>query len=1087
MEFLHSRIQQLSSARRFRLLIMLLIGLGGTIRLSAAESLSATPAANPWQDDATLRDVTFVGNTGFAVGDHGSVWKTTDGGLNWQFVSVPAELQDVHWQSVCFLTNSIGWIAGGRHQPYQRVSEGVICHTVDGGLTWQRLDLPHLPAVKVLRFFDLEEGSLLCEPTARYPSGVLKTTDGGTNWQSLQAKKSSRWRTAAFVNPEHGVLAGDLGEHAVTARGQVVPPPYPPSGLQSWLGLAIQPGRTSWAVGDGAVLLSSEDAGITWELPEHLPPAELAEFSRFQSVAAQGDHVWIAGAPGSVIWHSPDRGTSWQPQSTGITTPLCKLSFRTPLQGCAVGTLGCILITDDGGQTWQVRRGAARRAAVLNLHAHPQRISLPLLVRTGSEEGNRCVVSVLSRQDIGPDGFQHRDAESQLRAMVLAAGGNDSQINWRLPLAVPGIARQRQRLLDDWSLLTDRRLPEVMLNDLVAQLRIWRPSVVVLDAAPADDAATQLLKQAVEVAVLQAADPEAYPLQQRLCHLPVCQVEKIVVRQTPGSSGTFRIDPADLLPRRGMVVGDAVRLAAAVSPLAVDHPESRHEFQVVWSHRPGPEATGSLLGGLAVPIDQTARRNLPPLREYDIDRLAAQSRHRRTLAAVVERVSTQPGGSGNLIAQLDGLLAPLPPGEAAHQLWQLARQYQAAGEWALAEETLANLIDRYPQEAVTVEAMKWLVMYWTSLELNWQRLRALGGSSQQTIEKNSQQLQADLQRAVDTILKAETETGRKLQLQQLDLENSASSGILRASGQRVQLTAVDLQRAQQMSRWLEVAGLLSERLQQQAPRLEQDAEFQFSLAALHRRRQKHRAADAILDRYLQTLSDDPWQIAARGEAYLLRPGTLSPKPVNTARRIDQPPVLDGLLSDPCWQQAAEIELVADPENGEFVGSRRTAARKGTVSGPRTVVMFCYDDEYLYIAATLPWEAGLERGAVQYAGRPRDADVRQFDRLQFSFDIDRDYATTYDFVVDQRGWTREACWGDARYNPEWFVAVEHDATVWRLETAILLADLVPPGGLMGQTWSVGITRILPGLGTQSWTAAGGETPLPPKFGLLQFGR
>src|SRR3954462_10270421 len=62
------------------------------VALADDPKLLALPTASsagvsPMQDDAGLRDVEFVGTQiGWAVDDRGVIWKTDDGGQNWQLV-----------------------------------------------------------------------------------------------------------------------------------------------------------------------------------------------------------------------------------------------------------------------------------------------------------------------------------------------------------------------------------------------------------------------------------------------------------------------------------------------------------------------------------------------------------------------------------------------------------------------------------------------------------------------------------------------------------------------------------------------------------------------------------------------------------------------------------------------------------------------------------------------------------------------------------------------------------------------------------------------------------------------------------------
>jgi hypothetical protein len=108
-----------------------------------------------------------------------------------------------------------------------------------------------------------------------------------------------------------------------------------------------------------------------------------------------------------------------------------------------------------------------------------------------------------------------------------------------------------------------------------------------------------------------------------------------------------------------------------------------------------------------------------------------------------------------------------------------------------------------------------------------------------------------------------------------------------------------------------------------------------------------------------------------------------------------------------------------------------------------------------------------------------------DRVHFLIDLDRDWATYYRLSIDHRGWTSEACWQDATWNPNWFVASHSDETAWTAEAAIPLAELTGESIQGRPIWALGIQRIVPGVGFQSWTTPAAATPVPEGFGYLIF--
>ncbi|HEV3190662.1 MAG TPA: YCF48-related protein, partial [Polyangiaceae bacterium] len=325
-----------------------------------------TPAVHDsWRDDANLHDVCFVGSRdGWSVGDHGAVWRTEDGGRTWKLLPCPV---DCALRSVCFVTDRIGWVAGGSTTAFTRVGMGVILATRDGGKTWTSLARGSrpLPQLHYVRFFSPSTGVIVGESTSDFPSGVMATSDGGKTWQSVDGGQHDGWRSADFLAPGVGVVAGLEGGSARVDGGRVIDLRAGRFGLRGLYGLKLGRDDSGWMVGDGALILRTHNRGVVWEAPPTLLPKGAGEIFNFHAVAVRGARLWIAGSPGSIVWHSPDGGRSWKAQPTGQTAPLERLVFSTDESGCAVGAFGCILRTEDGGQTWEPVRAAKRRAAML--------------------------------------------------------------------------------------------------------------------------------------------------------------------------------------------------------------------------------------------------------------------------------------------------------------------------------------------------------------------------------------------------------------------------------------------------------------------------------------------------------------------------------------------------------------------------------------------------------------------------------------------------------------------------------------------------------------------------------------------------
>jgi hypothetical protein len=148
------------------------------------------------------------------------------------------------------------------------------------------------------------------------------------------------------------------------------------------------------------------------------------------------------------------------------------------------------------------------------------------------------------------------------------------------------------------------------------------------------------------------------------------------------------------------------------------------------------------------------------------------------------------------------------------------------------------------------------------------------------------------------------------------------------------------------------------------------------------------------------------------------------------------------------------------------------------------VLLTRDREYLYVAARCPKVTGV-RYAAANSPRQRDADLSQQDRIELLVDIDRDYVSCCRLTVDHRGWGSESCLDSAAWNPQWFIAAASDDVSWSFEAAIPWEELVDDPPEPQDCWALGVRRIVPGAGLQSWVWPAGGAPSPDDFGLLQF--
>jgi hypothetical protein len=160
-----------------------------------------------------------------------------------------------------------------------------------------------------------------------------------------------------------------------------------------------------------------------------------------------------------------------------------------------------------------------------------------------------------------------------------------------------------------------------------------------------------------------------------------------------------------------------------------------------------------------------------------------------------------------------------------------------------------------------------------------------------------------------------------------------------------------------------------------------------------------------------------------------------------------PPVLDGVLDEPLWREAAVL--------GDFVQQQ---PREGAAPLQSTEVRLARDADFLYVAARL---FDTEPAAVRRHLTRRDTDT-QADWFEVAVDGYHDRRSAQGFRVNASGVQRDVLYfddvqQDARWDAVWRSAVAHDAGGWTVELAIPLSQLrFTPGAAR---WGLQLTRFL----------------------------
>ncbi len=981
--------------------------------LSPADAVSGSVADRPEHDDANLHAVARVGTRlAWVVGDRGLAWSSQDSGRTWEPVRLPGHIA---CRSVCFLSDRVGWIAGNDERPGH--GHGVVLATRDGGGTWKSIASP-LIRISHLRFFDLDHGILVGDGGEECPCGVVITNDGGSSWQAVAGHRSHDWRAAAFSSLGNGVVAGGGLRQGQLADGVLLENDPSPHGRRAWWGAALagdvaeRPHGTGWLVGDAATVLTRPPGTTSWQTPETPLPVGLNDAMTFRCVAAVGQEAWIAGSPGSVIWHTPDGGRRWERQTTGQSLPLYAISMNPTGVGLAVGALGVIIRTTDRGRHWKVVRGEGRRLAMLVIHVTTATLPLGILAHDSWELGYRSAGVVVTAST-----EQWRRADRTVRAL----GGQGVEAGWRLGLDQPELTRNADQLERSWQTAAEGRLDDWLVGRFAGLIRTWRPSVVTCDAAEPDDRAAQLVHAALEKAAIYASDPTRLAIRSSLCGLTPWTVRRRLERTLGDGAAVVRVDPQTALSRHGEVIGTLVQrsLLGRTQDDSLDWQGDRLRRL----EGSGRSNSSSACQGLGLSQGSAARRMLA---KPDAVAVAQAESHRRRTRAIEVWIRMAESGSRPLTslgAELTPLLKAMSPEQAGWHLWRLAGRFQKSGRLPISEVLLNALVQEYPDHEAALAATRILLASTVSRERRWQRIRY--AVHQETLAAPRPSV-----------------TGNGVKLAGAEMVSRTRSRPLAIAGKadwQSAMTGAEVTRAIRLAR----------NLKQHATRAYEAGSTQLTLAALFRSRGSHRLADTCYRRLGARAG--PWRATAIQETWLAnRIGNPSADSV-VCRSVATRPILDGVISDICWEAVPEMRL-RDPQ------------RTVPTSDSGFVLTTC-DHEYLYLAARL--ERATTTTPDLATARTFDADHTGHDRLTIFLDTDRDYQVGYEITIDERGKVSESCGGDPSWNPRMFVAIDADRTAWRFELAIRWSDLVPARPPAGRYWGLRLVRTIPAIGWQGW--------------------
>lgn len=307
--------------------------------------------------------------------------------------------------------------------------------------SWQVTSAPSFDRYDDIYFIDADHGWAIAPYTAwiQEYGGILRTTDGGANWETQVDSVGALLRCVGFFDDSLGYI-GVLEDGLLAS--------------------------------DTAMMMRTTDGGASWDPVNNLPGPRPGGICGMHLVNdslmyAVGRYYGPAG-----IWKSEDKGMNWTYSNVdSLAGGLVDVHFWHPDSGIVIGSAGIpfadsagvIIQTDDGGQSWRRVYTTINQRRILWKIAAPSRNRMYVSIQPFNQnnaarfiktkdggqtwsEGNFASGGVYSAQGIGfvndSVGWVGGHYQGTTNFMTTTGGASWSNDNW-------GTSINRFRFLND--------------------------------------------------------------------------------------------------------------------------------------------------------------------------------------------------------------------------------------------------------------------------------------------------------------------------------------------------------------------------------------------------------------------------------------------------------------------------------------------------------------------------------------------------------------------------------------------------------------------------------------------------------------
>jgi photosystem II stability/assembly factor-like uncharacterized protein len=292
-------------------------------------TVSAQSGWFPQQSGTTnnLRGVSFTdANTGTAVGNVGTILRTTNGGATWTSQSSGTTN---HLTGVSFTDANTGTAVG---------EFGTILRTTNGGATWTSQAIGMYTTLYGVSFTDANTGTAV-----GLWGTICRTTNGGATWTSQTSGTTEVLTGVSFTDGNIGTAVGTIGTILRTTNGGATWTSQISGTERHLYGVSFYDADTGTAVGAWGTICRTTNRGATWTSQTS------GTMNSFYGASFTDANTGTAVGTIGTILRTTNGGATWASQISGATNHLTGVSFTDANIGTAVGEVGRIIRTTTGG------------------------------------------------------------------------------------------------------------------------------------------------------------------------------------------------------------------------------------------------------------------------------------------------------------------------------------------------------------------------------------------------------------------------------------------------------------------------------------------------------------------------------------------------------------------------------------------------------------------------------------------------------------------------------------------------------------------------------------------------------------------